>query len=901
MPKDFKEQLKGAISNERKKLEEEALNKAEGMIKSLVYRDDPAHDSFREELKAKIMDARHAPLFMKLFQVKVLVPAMALVLLLSVAVGAYKIGAFDGAGASLAKFWPNYKAAQQPRSEQQTTDNNKPKNNEQVEIPNIEGGSKMFALSLVKPVFASFESTKQSVAAELSGERVDISSLSNLVDFEKAYGLTSAQKDALGQSNFFLTNNNFIGDQVNGTDDFNDTYMTLGGSQYEIYRSPENSVFVTSDYALHLYHILIDRSFQRIEEQKLQPRLKEMSDVLYWDSLEGFRSSQDPAIKDSYKRLSAYYLVALSILNAGVDAPVENLSPSDFDTFAQFEEARNKAANAAGEGKPDILGALEGFAGDIKDGDASWIYDTAKAELELIDKAEFYGPSPLFTPNRPEFKNDYTQFVPRSHYTKNKTLKSYFMAMMWYGRSGFVLKSPEQTRDALIITGQVNDLKVGDEKMSDLWADTMALIDFFVGETDDLTPFQYTDVAKKVFGDEMTDAQLASDDMMKAFKSEATKTLNGPKILSEVIMSEDVPGMTKEELLADTMQFRFMGQRFTPDAYILNQLTQGQEAPDKETGQSLPSMATALMPISVIEPNNSTVKGYFDQWVKTNAPDSDKIIAKTYDRLVGEVMNIPSEQWNSNIYWNWLDCYRSLLGGYDQGYPYFMKSSDWSKKSLGTVLGSYTELKHDTLLYAKQSYAELGAGWPDGEIPPVPKGYVEADPIFWNKILSLAKVTRQGLSDRGYMPEGFDMKYETFINEVAFFEDLSKKELKNENISDDDFEKLRLSGRVLQRVVDPVGGEVLTTKDRRAGIIADIHTDAVDSKILYEATGKPKLIYVAVSDVNGTRLVVGASYSQYEFAAPLKSRMTDEQWQSIVYEGEGQVPADSAWTKEITK
>ena len=42
--------------------------------------------------------------------------------------------------------------------------------------------------------------------------------------------------------------------------------------------------------------------------------------------------------------------------------------------------------------------------------------------------------------------------------------------------------------------------------------------------------------------------------------------------------------------------------------------------------------------------------------------------------------------------------------------PYFMEDPLYQNKLLNTYLGSYTELKHDTLLYVKQAYAELGGG-----------------------------------------------------------------------------------------------------------------------------------------------------------------------------------------------
>ena len=49
----------------------------------------------------------------------------------------------------------------------------------------------------------------------------------------------------------------------------------------------------------------------------------------------------------------------------------------------------------------------------------------------------------------------------------------------------------------------------------------------------------------------------------------------------------------------------------------------------------------------------------------------------------------------------------------NSGYPSFMTNSAWTRKDLNTILGSWTELKHDTLLYAKQVMAEMGGGPPD--------------------------------------------------------------------------------------------------------------------------------------------------------------------------------------------
>ena len=77
------------------------------------------------------------------------------------------------------------------------------------------------------------------------------------------------------------------------------------------------------------------------------------------------------------------------------------------------------------------------------------------------------------------------------------------------------------------------------------------------------------------------------------------------------------------------------------------------------------------------------------------------------------------------------------------GAPDFMKSRVWARKSLNTALGSWTELRHDTILYAKQSVAAEGDG---GEEPETP-GYVEPYPAFYAKIAELATTLRQSMVD----------------------------------------------------------------------------------------------------------------------------------------------------------
>ncbi|MDD3190835.1 MAG: DUF3160 domain-containing protein [Candidatus Pacebacteria bacterium] len=769
----------------------------------------------------------------------------------------------------------------------------------------------VLGFNLKRSMFAaSFENESSDVVPSVPYSKIEISEISNLAAFAANEGVTlsAGQMAALEEYGFFLAENGSITDQSGfaDTDDFVDTYSDFAGSNSIYRRQESDAIFVSTDMALHLYHLLIDRSFQAIEQEKFQPMLREMTKALLKDSLEKYDSAEDEDLKDSYKLLSAYYLVPLVILDAGSQSSGIDIKPEDYLTFAAYLEAVGEQQVADSE--TDLKFSLESKEYDgikIDDG----IYEIAKTELELMAEANQVIKSPLFSAFRLELVNDYTQFKPRSHYTKNDVLKSYFISMMWYGRMGFTLNSPELTRAALLSTKQINTLKVGDENLSDLWSKIMDTVDFFVGEVDDLTAYDYTEVMQKVYKTGLDDSVFADDTLLEEFIKRAKTELPNPRIISEAVGVYDDAG-ERDELLANLKQFRFMPQRFTPDAYVLNTLTQGVGSPDEETGQNLPSMPTALMPIRIIAPENKTVKKYLDEWISDSARiawqnrESDKIIEKRLGELDEEFAAYDDSVWTQNIYWSWLDCFSSLLDGYGEGYPYFMQTENWQKKNLGTVLGSFTELKHDTLLYAKQSYAEMGGGGDEEEIPPVAKGYVEPDIVFWNKIINLAKKTQYGLEEEGVFPEEFDLKYAAFIEIAEFMRDMSEKELQNEIISDDEFEKLRTIDSSFEIISRAISGE-LSQKDKRAGIVADIHTDvssvADENDILYEATGKPYVIYVAIKDANGTRLTRGAVYSHFEFTDALGERISDEDWQKIVYEGEGELPEADTWSLELIK
>lgn len=720
--------------------------------------------------------------------------------------------------------------------------------------------------------FPAYQYQPSKFIPSVPDSKTTLAELANLKNFEHpveaqkgvktstvARQFTAHEKQSLNQKNFVVVaahDLDFAQDpdeESTRVDDWTGLYEKIGGHWGEYYRAPENAPFVTTDYVLHVYHRLLEKEFEHAERTVLFDHVYSLSSKLFQSAVEATNSTKDDGNKANYERLSGYFLVPL-VLTESVQSERSNDSSADtkVDSLESALQVLNEHRNKV---NPEIANQVEG-------------------EIRLIFEASKFESSPLLGKYiqevNPDYLEDYTQFLPRSHYAKNSVLRAYFRSMMWFGRQNFLAKSPDLMMDSLIIA---NWMSKPDRLQA--WEAVYVPTTFFVGQSDDLGIYEYQDLLSKI----QASTVLNSANVQKA--QDLIKTYRGPAVLSSVLIGDSVLSSTKKDLLESTRGFRFMGQRFTPDAFILNQLTKGDEI-----GPKFPSTPTALMVMSVF--GDKTSDPLLDDWVTKNFPEGKKDIADRVGELKDKFDKLPDETWTQNLYWGWIRTLKTLFSESKdmQGYPHFMKEDDWRIKDTQAALGSWTELKHDTLLYAKQSYAELGGGGDDPtEKPPVPKGYVEPNIEFWDRLIALSQMTYQGMKDMGLLDQDMQGRNERFLGSLRFFQSIALQEIENKSIAEIDFERLRMEPGSLKNVISVLPGDIDTEDNARSALIADVHTDVLKNQILYEANGKPNSIYVAVKDSNGSRLTRGLIYDYYEFTAPLKKRLTDKDWRKVIYNG----------------
>lgn len=654
-------------------------------------------------------------------------------------------------------------------------------------------------------------------------------------------------------------------------------FDAIQGSGLVWERKPENAKLVNPDIVLHSYHRFFEQTLEHLEKTDLHKTLSGFLDGMVEGSLQLAKSS-DAATKERGQWITAQMITAKILLSNSLSKPDFFPTPNDEATWVASEQSSDSYENAEK--------LVSTMAKDL----SAEMQQRIKDELKLIYEASSVQESPLFNQYKTDIKADYTQYTPRSHYTKSSVLRSYFRTMMYLGRNSYFLKEDIGVRDATLVTSLLDKKSSSGVVPRDAWNDIMEITGFYAGQSDDLTLKEWEAYIAETLGKK--GVQPASADVQKLGSNISNVRL--PKILSDVIVNPDVFGKTKEDLLRDTLAVRVFGQRFTFDAWVLNQLTAGDEISEPK----LPSTPSALFVNAAL--GGKRAESHIPRFLKESAGFTDEEVGGLLGKLSGlreSLTKVGKDEWFSSLGTAWTYVLSSLTGTFGKGYPAYMQAQPFADKQIESFLGSYTELKHDTLLYAKQSYAELGAGGPDEkDPPPVPKGFIEPNLPFWNRLLQLIAKQKDLFTRLELLKEtNAPYRLNQFEDSVVFFASLAQKELSGVAVTEEEYEQLRTTP--LAYIADPLDSSVIPDEESgKTELIADIHTDAKEGQILYEATGRPYVMLALVGNEASPRLVIGLAYNHYEFTAPLGgNRLTDESWKNTVYNEPQNLPAKNFW------
>lgn len=602
----------------------------------------------------------------------------------------------------------------------------------------------------------------------------------------------------------------------------------------------EQPVFATTDAALHVYHLIFDKLLRDLEQKHLIAHLKTLTSGMLSASQSQVQSLKGTNLEEAAVRNEAYFSVAAQLL--GLPDPVP----------------------------PEVK-------------------DLVAAEISLIQAQEGEKISPLWdrADLNPEskFTEDYSQYIPKGHYTSNDTLQSYFRTMTWYGHMVFRSGDIFEMQRALLIAQSLRTAKSSDgTPLIDTWQRIYDPVAFLLGEANTLSILEYGLVADQVFGTGQDAQVFANKEQVKRF----VDTLGNqpaekhPSLLTGIVADS---GQVKNSL-------RFMPGRFTLDEAVFRQMVWrnvGSEAKPRGLPKVLDFFASQGSG-EALNLLNQMGETQYDQY------------QGQMDLLRNQIGALGKDAWTRDAYGATLFALQPLIQQKDARYPIFMQAQAWAQKDLQTALASWTELKHEAAMNAGQVMADMGGASP-GEPP---HGYVEPNPEVYARLVALTEMTQQGMDARGLITETMRGNLEFLKGVLTFMKDTSIKELSGQELSEDDYWRIQNFGGEIEGLTLAAAdceasdtNSCLQIREQRTDLVLDaavgINADGSPA-VLTAGVGQPTEIYVVLPD-QPWRLAVGAVFSYYEFTLSPDQGMTDEQWYNLLEQGKN--PPQPAWTSNF--
>jgi hypothetical protein len=675
---------------------------------------------------------------------------------------------------------------------------------------------------------------------------------------------------------------------------------------YAIYRD-NLPVFVTTDAILHAWHRTMVTMLAEVEETTFMPALAAILNAM---------AGQLPALWGQ----AAGTAMANGVLDADYFLAVARSLASGVDTMGSLGQATRITGtlNAIGAQQPVLI--------------------------NLFGEDRFV---------------DFSQFRVRGHYETRAVLGRYFRAMMWcgladlrYAGSSLGVGSGSSDNTLRELAGAVAlELALRHSGALPQWVDFNRKLELFVGTSDALDFAQLHALLV-----------LAGIDSAAALPDEAALAGLQNRLISGQLGLQQILGAYYWSPLSAVQvklprSFCVMGGRFVVDSWAFDRCTFDKVLWDED---GIPTMAdkvrrrvpSALDVAFAVLGNSQIVPELAARMARTGlTPDDGRSFWRDghpYQHNLAAVRNVIDQQepagWTNSIYSHWLACLRELSAPTTGSeYPQAMRTRAWAMKTLNTQLASWTELRHNSTLYAKQSYT-----------PPYlcsyPVAYVEPCPAFYGRVHDMALATRAvvtNLSSAGWFRylqysnnvpiyvtlSGFTLYtnrvavLDRFLEATTTLRAIAEKELAQAPLSAGEIDFLERTvemdyahGRTYTgwypglfykpgyEYVPPnpnapaqaTGNDV--GSDYWDALVTDVHTDGPDplvrdpGSVLHEAVGNVQLLMIAVDcGSNGATVYAGPVLSHYEFELGPTQRLTDTEWKARITARD--LPPQPDWTR----
>ncbi len=632
---------------------------------------------------------------------------------------------------------------------------------------------------------------------------------------------------------------------------------SFGQAYYDVY-TRDLPVFISSDSVLHAWHRSYDAMLAELELTYLKQALESLLGGMH-DALPEAQAAYGAGLlKDSVLDADYFLAVGRSLFTDG-QVPTK---------FAQNDRVAATLAAVKAEG---------------------------------MHTFELFGR---------ERKVDFSQFKPRGHYEADPELRKYFKAMMWCGRTDLrvaggydhtgVLSSGRELGAAVVLLDQLR--RSGREES---WRQFDRAIQTFVGRTDSAT---FDDLARVTAAAKVhSPADLKSDDDLKALAEVVLDSSAGKQDVRGDVYDSPHP-LVQVSL---PRSFTVLGQKFVVDSWVTSKVVFDDILwDDVKVTRRVPScldVAFAALGNNHVVPD---VVGRIE-----GGPHRFRD-GKPYQHNLAAVRNVldalEPKAWDETMYMAWLKTLRTLSAPADAKTPEAMRTRAWAMKQTNTQLASWSQLRHDTILYVKQSYTVSAMCY-------YPAGLVEPVVPFWAQLEATAGRSADLLAATPFPPavaatQAKQVKFlRDFAAQMGRLKTVATKQLAQQELTPDE-------RKVLEDVMQ-IGHQAFGSARvpkytgwypalfyrgpqdcvKWDALVADVHTDvpAPDHGdpgcVLHQGVGGVDLLIIAAENGSDRVAYAGPTLSHYEFEMPGVARKSDKEWKTDLLDAK--VPPRPEWTR----
>jgi len=655
-------------------------------------------------------------------------------------------------------------------------------------------------------------------------------------DFENVLYLDSVKRKYTLTSDelkLLKTNHFFVTERL--------SYESFNAALTDIFNK-DLPVFISTDAVLHLLHLAYDRILKELEMDLMSVNLENYLKELY-DRVPSIAARyQNSEIDESLADLDLYVSVAYSLITE-----------------------RNHPVRIASEAHYNAVMAA--------------ITEEKATDISLFCSSE-------------RFRTiDFSQFKVRGHYVyqseDSKSLEPYFRTMMWLGRMDFYL-TPPQTTDAPWTKDEIRRMNISSFLLNEIHQSSAQkeafgvnekIINYLVGESDNITIDEFNNY---LISRGITKADdLLNNAVYDPYSEGLSENENFlQKIMGAIYLVD--PRASRPSTLP--VSFLMSGQRFIIDSEVLSNVVFDRIIYNEQSQlRWMPDPLDALFALG-----NNDAAYFLEEELNTYH------YAANLANMRYLIDNKEDDFWNASLYNSWLNAIRKLNPEEEETeqHPFFMRTSAWHQQKMNTQLASWTQLRHDNLLYAKPSYTgAAGCSYPYSFVEPYPEFYKTISNFCRNADSFFA-----GLPTKNYYAgkaKEFFPKFASVMDKLAI---LAEKEVRNEpfSTSETDWLKTMLSlvpdctprytGWLIDLILDDADFE------KPDYITVDLHTQPTDSslsmvgRVLHTGVGKINLgtFLIKPSGSNEYVAFTGPFMSYYEKITSNFQRMTDQDWALLV-------------------